>query len=167
MSCFIGICVVMLIRGILEKNIVSSLFVIPILLCTALIAIALNKHAFTARIASDGTPWQGKQVIEHQAEVKQIAIPGIDKMYFKANKKAQKVNIYNPESNDCTMTFGLFIGDDILWYSEKCYPGYGFYDIKLMRCLEPGTYKARLLHMCERDGIQLNSANLNVEIIVE
>ena len=117
---------------------------------------------------SDGQKWRGKQVIEQtQDQVKQISIPGIDKMTFTANDTEQRVNIYNPETNDCTIVFSLYIDEELLWRSGKCVPGYGFYDITLAHGLEAGNYQGVLLYECERDGKQLNSAKVNVEITVK
>ena len=115
---------------------------------------------------SDGTPWHGKQAIEHQVEVKHIEIPGIDTLYLKAGQTEQQVNFYNPDANDCSMEFSLSIGEDLLWKSGKCQPGYGFYTIELEHPLETGTYKGTLLHECERNGKALNSARMNLEIEV-
>lgn len=152
------------------KQIIILLLIVGLLLScvtTAVILVHRFRTASPAPGASDGTQWHGKQAIEHQIEVKQIAIPGIDRMYFKAGETTQKVNIYNPESNDCTISYKLIMKGKVIWKSEKCYPGYGFYEIKLTHSLEAGTYSTHLLHVCERDGQQLNSANMNVEIIVE
>ena len=116
---------------------------------------------------SSGTPWHGKQAIEHQTEVKHIEIPGIDTLYLKAGQTEQQVNLYNPDANDCSICFTLFVDDKLVWKSGKCQPGYGFYEIELEHPLEAGTYKGTLLHECERDGQQLNSAKMNLEIVVE
>ena len=116
---------------------------------------------------SDGEKWHGKQAIEHQTEVKQIAIPGIDKLYFVANQTEQQVNIYNPDTNDCSIKFTLEVDGETLWQSAECSPGYGFYTINLSKPLETGTYKGTLLHECSRNGKELNSARMNIDIIVE
>lgn len=161
----IGLCINLMISLLRDKEPNGLWFLIPIALC--IVCIILVKQPSSSDDESDGTPWHGKQVIERQTEVKHIEIPGIDRMYFKAWKTVQKVNIYNPESNDCTISYKLIMKGKVIWKSEKCYPGYGFYEIKLTHGLEAGTYNAHLLHVCERDGQQLNSANMNVEIIVE
>jgi len=152
------------------KQIIILLLIVGLILSCVTTAVILTHRFRTASPApgtSDGTPWHGKQAIEHQTEVKQIAIPGIDKLYFKADQTEQQVNLYNPDANDCSICFTLSIGEDLLWKSGKCQPGYGFYEIELNHPLETGTYKGTLLHECERDGQALNSAKMNLEIIVE
>ena len=154
------------VKGIKKSDMFFCIFFSCCILALALVLI-FKPPVSPELDESDGEKWQGKQAIEHQAEVKHIEIPGIDRMYFKAGETTQKVNIYNPESNDCTISYKLIMKGKVIWKSEKCYPGYGFYEIKLTHSLEAGTYNAHLLHVCERDGQQLNSANMNVEIIVD
>ena len=146
-----------------DKTVIALLMVIFGLM----IIVLYYRFSPSPAPGTDGTPWHGKQAIEHQTEVKQIAIPGIDRMYFVANQTEQQVNIYNPDTNDCEIKFTLSIGGEILWQSAECSPGYGFYTINLSKPLVSGTYKGTLLHECERDGQQLNSAKMNLEIVVE
>ena len=151
------------------KQIIILLLIVGILLSCVSTAVILTHRFRTASPTpgTDGTPWHGKQAIERQTEVKQIAIPGIDKLYFVANQTEQQVNIYNPDTNDCEIKFTLSIDGETLWQSAECSPGYGFYQIDLSKPLVAGKYKGTLLHECTRKGKQLNSARMNLEIIVE
>ena len=152
------------------KQIIILLLIVGLLLScvtTAVILVHRFRTASPAPGASDGTQWHGKQAIEHQIEVKQIAIPGIDKLYFVANQTEQQVNIYNPDTNDCEIKFTLEVDGETLWQSAECSPGYGFYTINLSKPLAAGTYKGTLLHECSRNCKELNSARMNLEIIVE
>ena len=146
-----------------DKGFFKVLIPIAISLIVALVFISASPEPGT----SDGEVWHGKQAIEHQTEVKHIEIPGIDTLYLKAGQTEQQVNLYNPDANDCSICFTLSIGEDLLWKSGKCQPGYGFYEIELNHPLETGTYKGELLHECERNGQALNSAKMNLEIVVE
>ena len=152
------------------KQIIILLLIVGLLLScvtTAVILVHRFRTASPAPGASDGTQWHGKQAIEHQTEVKQIAIPGIDRMYFVADQTEQQVNIYNPDTNDCEIKFMLEVDGETIWQSAECSPGYGFYQIDLSKPLAAGTYKGTLLHECSRNCKELNSARMNLEIIVE
>ena len=117
---------------------------------------------------SNAVKWNGKRETNTiQREVKNIAIPGITQMVFTAGKTSQKVNIYNPEINDCDMIFTLNIDGKTIWKSQICQPGYGFYDIELSEKLNTGVYLGTLFYECFRDEKALNSAAINVEIIVQ
>lgn len=158
-----GLCAFYMIHLLKHKELIGLLLILPIVICITAIFIVKPP----ASPGTDGTPWHGKQAIEHQTEVKQIAIPGIDRMYFVANQTEQQVNIYNPDTNDCEIKFTLSIDGETLWQSAECSPGYGFYTINLSKPLAAGKYKGTLLHECTRKGKQLNSARMNLEIIVE
>jgi len=161
----IGLCISLMISLLRDKEPRGLWFLIPIALC--IVCIILVKQPSSPSDESDGEAWHGKQAIEHQTEVKQIAIPGIDKLYFVANQTEQQVNIYNPESNDCEIKFTLEVDGETLWQSAECSPGYGFYTINLSKPLVAGTYKGTLLHECSRNCKELNSARMNIDIIVE
>lgn len=134
----------------------------------ALVAVLASRIADDSREpASDGVRWTGEQDLPRDSpEVGMIEIPGVKDLLFDTST-VQKVNIYNPESNRCSIVFTLTVGDKILWKSEECQPGFGFYEIELAEALSPGTYKANLLHECYRDGNKLNSANIEINLKVK
>ena len=79
---------------------------------------------------SNGILWNEKQNIEKEYEQSSISIPGFDEISFKSNSTNQKVNIYNPDTNNCTMSFSIIMPDNtILWAEENIQPGYGLYDM--------------------------------------
>lgn len=43
---------------------------------------------------------------------KGIAIPGFDTLVFSANQTNQRVNFFNPDSNDCLFLMTLYIDDN-------------------------------------------------------
>lgn len=140
-----------------------------VLIIIALIVLARHEMKMgSSDPDSNSVLWNGKQSIKQtDSEVKNIAVPGQSEMLFEVGKTAQKVNIYNPEQNDCAMVFTLKIGDEIIWKSGECLPGYGYYEIELEHSLEPGTYEGNLIHECFRQNTQLNTANISVTIIVK
>lgn len=145
-------------------NRVLTLIIIALLL----ILLAMGRlNSEGTDLNSSGTKWTGKQELEQiSSDEKSIAIPGQSEIYFNAGKTCQKVNIYNPEENDCSMIFTLIADGEEIWKSGECFPGYGYYTIDIERPLETGTYDAILVHECFRDSIQLNTANINLKLIV-
>ena len=110
-----------------------------------------------------------------------IAIPGYESLDFKAGKKKQSVNFYNPEENTCYFRISLVLkenggsetgseGDadeDILWTSDLVKPGEEVKSIKLDKELDSGDYPAILKYECFslKDETPLNGSN--VELILE
>lgn len=117
---------------------------------------------------SNGILWNGKQDIEKEYEQSSISIPGFDVISFKSNSTNQKVNIYNPDTNNCTMSFSIIMPDNtILWAEENIQPGYGLYDIQINKELEKGTYEGCVFTVrCFRDDIELNGCNITFTLYV-
>jgi hypothetical protein len=135
------------------------------------VILMINKPKPKERLQPDSnaSEWEGKQDLDKlKTDVKQIAIPGTESLVFTADQKEQKVNFYNPKSNDCLMVFVLFVEDEEVWRSGYCAPGNGYYNIELSKPLEEGEYNARLLHECfKEDGAALNSANVRFKLYVQ
>lgn len=117
---------------------------------------------------SNGVLWNGKQSIEKEYEQSSISIPGFDEISFKSNSTNQKVNIYNPDINNCIMNFSIIMPDNtILWAEGNIQPGYGLYDIQINKELEKGTYEECIFTVrCFRDGIELNGCNIAFTLYV-
>lgn len=99
---------------------------------------------------------------------KGIAIPGFDTLVFSANQTKQRVNFFNPDSNECLFLMTLYIDDKPLWNSGYCKPGMGYYDIELTEPLKPGEYAAYLKVQCfKEDGTVLNGAKVEFEITAQ
>ncbi len=99
---------------------------------------------------------------------KGIAIPGFDTLVFSANQTNQRVNFFNPDSNDCLFLMTLYIDDKPLWKSGYCKPGTGYYDIELSEPLKAGEYSAYLKMQCfKEDGTVLNGAKVEFDITVQ
>lgn len=99
---------------------------------------------------------------------KGIAIPGFDTLVFFANQTKQRVNFFNPDSNDCLFLMTLYVDDKPLWKSGYCKPGTGYYDIELSEPLKAGEYSAYLKVECfKEDGTVLNGAKVEFEITAQ
>ena len=142
------------------------LFTIPVI-CLA-ICIFLDNSKVATLIDETATKWTGRQEMEmDNTEPGSIAIPGQTELFFKAGELLQKVNIYNPVENNCNIVFTLTVDGETIWKSGEVQPGYGFYEIQLNKELQTGEYEAELFHECFRNGTALNSAKMNVKIIVQ
>lgn len=100
--------------------------------------------------ASSGIKWDGNSItVNRDKPEKYIAIPCFTDVNFISNQTSQKVNIYNPEENECVMSFAIVLSDGtVIWESDNTCPGYGFHDIELAQQLLPGLYEARLITRC-------------------
>ena len=100
-----------------------------------------------------------------------ISIPGYESLDFKAGKKKQSVNFYNPEENTCYFRISLVLkadeAEEVLWTSELIEPGEEVKSIKLDKELDSGDYPAILKYECFslKDETPLNGSN--VELILE
>lgn len=144
--------------------------IVLLLLIGSAIAILLLHPEKPENLLSDDTAqeWQGDQPLYNpQDKAKMIDIPGITSLVFKPDEKNQKVNLYNPETNDCLFRFNLIVDDKQYWQSGFCAPGHGYYDIELDETIPGGTYTAYMLVECfKEDGTKLNGANVEFQLEV-
>lgn len=117
---------------------------------------------------SNGILWNGKQTIETNYKQSSIAIPGFTKISFEANSTNQKINLYNPDTNACSMDFSILMPDgSVLWSEENIQSGYGLYDIQLNKELEKGAYEKCIFTIrCYKDGVELNGCNIAFTLYV-
>lgn len=122
-------------------------FTLVIVVCVLLPLLQNNN---TGNDVSNGIRWDGNSIIANRNKPeKYIAIPHFADVNFVASQTSQKVNIYNPEENECIMNFSIVLSDGtVIWGSDNTYPGYGFHDIELTKTLSSGTYEARLITRC-------------------
>lgn len=117
-----------------------------------------------------GTRWTGKQDLESGKQSSYIAIPGFYEMTFIASQKNQRVNIYNPETNQCFMLDAIILDDGtIIWESDALYPGYGFYNIELIDTVGRGSYDAHLVIRCFNieTGKEVNGSTVDFKLYVK
>ena len=117
---------------------------------------------------SNGVLWNGKQTIEKRHEQSSISIPCFNEISFSSGTTEQKVNLYNPESNGCSMNYRITLPDEtVIWEEENIQPGYGVYDIQINEKLEKGTYEGCVFAVrCYRDGVELNGCNITFTLNV-
>ena len=121
---------------------------IIIILLLALCTILLFCRILDDSTDMDGVKWDGRKINQEVVEPKYIDLPGFDKVRFDEGQINQKVNIFNPSTNDCYMKFILYIDDEIIWQSDNVYPGYGFYNIQITKPLDHGNYTAYMEIRC-------------------
>lgn len=123
----------------------------------------------TATPDEQSVEWNGEQNISNPHAKSYVGsyIPGFDTLYLVANTKNQKVNFYNPESNNCYFKMYLYIDDRMVWQSEFVKPGRGFYDITLSREYQPCNTTGYLKIECySLDAVKLTKT-VNIKFNVE
>lgn len=110
-----------------------------------------------------------------------ISIPGYESLDFKAGRKKQSVNFYNPEENTCYFRISLVLKqrdgagseavarEETLWTSELIEPGEEVGSITLNKELESGEYPAILKYECFslKDETPLNGSNVELTLKVK
>lgn len=138
--------------GYNKKNVTYLAMSLILLAITvlSLIVVCLNKCSNDKPYVSSGIKWDGNNItVNHDKNEKYIAIPCFTDLTFRANQTAQRVNIYNPEENECIMDFSIVLSDGaVIWETDNTRPGYGFHDIELTKPLSSGVYEARLITRC-------------------
>lgn len=123
-------------------------------------------------VDGNAVDWDGNHsVYNGQINEEQIQIPGYDLIRFRAGVLEQKVNMHNPEDNNCYFKLSLYLPDDtLIWQSELLEPGKAFYDIRLNQKLEAGEYNnAHLKYECftyDEKQTPLNGADIKLTIKV-
>ena len=114
--------------------------------------------------------WKGNQYLpQAQQQDTGIAIPGFKSLIFRANQTEQKVNFYNPESNEgIVFKETLYVNDTVYWSSGYVPAGEGYYNIGLSEPIPAGDYQAYLQIDCYKEtGEQLNGAKIEFELTVQ
>ena len=94
----------------------------------------------------DAVDWAGEEDENTDSTGENIAVPGTDVMYWKADQKKQSVNLYNPEKNSCYFKIRLLLEDGTpLYQSDLIAPGKGMYEIELSKALPEGIYDNSIL----------------------
>lgn len=120
---------------------------------------------------SSGIKWDGNSItVNRDKNEKYIAIPCFTDLCFESNQTSQKVNIYNPEENECIMDYSIELSDGTtIWQTSNVSPGYGFHDIELTKPLSSGVYEARLITRCftmdKRSELNGSSFKFKIKVI--
>lgn len=123
-----------------------------LLLCGGLFAYHNSNQSqpILPDLDSNAVNWVGKQELENVGRDSggTISIPCFESLVFAANEKNQKVNLYNPEQNNCYFVITLIVGENTLYQSKMIPPGTGFYEIELTDVLTVGEYAATIVYEC-------------------
>ena len=161
---------------------------------TAFLIAILTLGNFTG--CSSDMGGKAKQDYSSIVEKPNIAIPGYESLDFKAGKKKQSVNFYNPEENTCYFRISLVLehgngaetgnasgdapgneqgaagsveSETLLWTSDLIEPGEQVKSIKLEQALKSGEYPAILKYECFslKDQSPLNGSDIVLTIRVQ
>lgn len=148
--------------------------VIIFLFCTLILLLRCCNADTTPQSPCDGlvadegaVDWEGNKNATEKQQQGAIAVPGFDKLTFKANQIYQQVNFNNPEGNNCYFLMTLYVENEEYWQSGYVEAGKGYYNIELYKPISAGEYDAELLIQCFRStGIELNSARIDFDLTV-
>ncbi len=111
--------------------------------------------------------WEGYKNPSEGLQSGGIAIPGFEKLTFKADQVKQQVNFQNPETNDCLFLMTLYVENEEYWQSGYVEAGKGYYNIELYKPISAGEYDAELRIQCFKStGVELNSARVTFDLTV-
>ncbi len=100
-----------------------------------------------------------------------IKIPGFGRLYFPSDTDKVQMTLANPNDNECYFIYSIHLNEpdgELLYTSDKVYPGMAIYDLTLYRTLEAGEY-VLYIHVAPyavSDGKQLNTALLKMPLTV-
>ncbi len=144
-----------------------------LILCLILLLVRCG-NSYTQEAAREFLPadegaveWKGNQSLGEPHIPGSISIPGFSTLSFVADQTQQRVNFYNPETNNCMFLMSLYVEDELYWQSGYVEAGKGYYSIELYESLPTGEYAAMLQIQCFRaSGEPLNSANVAFDLSV-
>lgn len=129
-----------------------------------------NNDENKTRIAGNATQYAEDRDYSDIEESPNIAVPGYEKLDFKAGQTKQTVKLYNPKENTCYFKMSLVLDGEVIWTSDLLEPGMAFEEIELDRPLDAGEYKGVLLKydcFSLKDQHQFNGAEIKVDIEVK
>ena len=98
-----------------------------------------------------------------------IAVPGYERLVFKAGQKEQDVLLFNPEKNNCFFVIELIAENGkTIYRSGLIEPSKAVYKLTLSEALEAGSYGAVLRYSCYAMQTleELNGAEVKITLEV-
>lgn len=125
----------------------------------------------TPDLDEQAVEWEGKQELDNAGKGSggTISIPCFESLVFKENQTTQKINLYNPESNQCYFVITLIVEQDTLFKSEMIAPDTGFYEIELSKELTAGEYSGTIIYECYSmtDLSPMNGGSFHFDLTVQ
>ena len=155
------------------KNIIK--YLITFLLVSAVIISVLYFVDYKAPTTSaDATATMTTKTLKFvpskQSKDDKISIPAVGSITLKEGRNNQKVNLFNPKSNNCYFNISLELSDGTILYNTGLLkPNEKITDIMIYKRLERGTYKDCVIrYNCYSldDKSILNNAVVNIDINV-
>lgn len=126
-----------------------------------------DKDNYLLDLDENATEWNENQQLPNVNKQQGIDIPSLKSVVFIPEQRIQKVNLYNPDTNNVLFKMTLYADEEEIWKSKLVEPGKGFYEITLSQVLSEGTYDGTVLYQCFKlDGEELNSARMQFDLIV-
>lgn len=124
----------------------KSLIIILCVIAAAAVIIGFLLYSFRSRetgtpsYSADAVDWDGS--FGETAEEGMITIPGYDTVPLKEGSDTSKIELVNPETNDCLFQYELILkdSDEVLYTSDMLEPGKAIMSQKLNQTLTEGDY---------------------------
>lgn len=152
-----------------RKRIIIALVIMAVLLI--LLLLLLKSCGNNPPLSDDNTETkQTEKTLDFipASEKGKINIPGYEGIYLTPGQLNQKVNFYNPDTNNCYFVISLCLSDDtLIWESDFIAPGEKITDITLLKELQRGLYNNCLLrYRCFSlsDKTELNGSTQTIKI---
>lgn len=151
-----------------KRRIIITLVIVAVLLLLLLLLLKSCNAPPSSEDSTQETQEQKTLDFIPATEKGKINIPGYTGIYLVPGQINQKVNFYNPDSNNCYFVMSLYLSDDTkIWESDYIAPGEKIEDITLLQSLDRGLYKNCVL--CYRcfsldDKTELNGSTQRIEI---
>ena len=100
-----------------------------------------------------------------------IKIPGFGRLYFPSDTDKVQMTLANPSDNECYFIYSIHLDEpdgELLYTSDKVYPGMAIYELTLFRALAVGEYEL-YIHIAPYDAKsdkQLNAALIKAPLTV-
>lgn len=118
--------------------------------------------------SKDAVDWDGS--FGEEAEEGMINIPGYETIPLQAGSDTAKIELVNPDTNECLFQFELILKDtdEVLYTSDLVLPGKAIMSQKLSRALEAGDYNMIIrINTFSMDGTTpYNGADVEVPLHV-
>lgn len=113
--------------------------------------------------------WKGE--IPGSGKTAGTKIPGFGKLYFPSNTRQVQMTLANPDDNDCYLIYSIYLDKpdgELLYTSEKIYPGMAVENLTLKCPLQQGDYTLYIHAAPYRssDDTKLNDAVLKAPVAV-
>lgn len=150
----------------------STISVVAVLIIGAIVYINMNSNNNTVGIQYvPDRPEAWNENLSGDNASGGIKIPGFGRLYFPSDTDKVQMTLANPNDNECYFIYSIHLDEpdgELLYTSDKVYPGMAIYELTLYRALAVGEYEL-YIHIAPynaKSDKQLNAALLKAPLTV-